>query len=77
MIFIFNKIKASLVNKIDVKKEKFSIINDIINFISYITKKYEQGLNLNNILKGDENTNNLMYNVSNYVLDFYFDWDFD
>ena len=50
LVLIYNKIKSCLVNKSEFKIEKFSIVNDIINYIKNMNDKYKDGLNLNNIL---------------------------
>ena len=42
LLKIYGKIKRSIVNKILIKNQKFSIINDIIKFISNYNNKYKQ-----------------------------------
>ena len=42
LIKVYEKIKSSLVNKENKKIEKFSIVNDILNFISNYNIKYKK-----------------------------------
>ena len=66
-----------MVNKIETKIEKFSIINDIIKFITMMNKNYNDGLNLVNILQCGEESSEIINKVSQYLIDFYFDVDSD
>lgn len=50
---IYSKIKDSLLIDIQIKKEKFSIIEDILNFISNYNHKYKTNLNIHNIIQGE------------------------
>ena len=52
---------------------EFSIINDIITFISNYNNKYKQKLDFNLILQSSEEDMNLVYKTADYLLDFYFD----
>ena len=77
LVSIYNNIKISLVNKIETKIEKFSIINYIINFITMMNKNYNDGLNLVNILQCGEESSEIINKVGQYLIDFYFDVDSD
>ena len=77
LISIYEKIKNSLVNKIRPKIEKFSIIKDITEFIKNMNEKYSDGLNLINILQCDEEDSAIINKVCIYLLEFYFDIDFE
>ena len=62
-------------NKIEFVWEKFSIINDILKFFENYNRKYRTKLNLNNIIDNDDDIQNIINKVCNYLLDFYFDID--
>ena len=71
LINIFSKIKSSLVNKLECKNVKFSIIEDILKFIAHLNKKYQEKINLNNVLQGDEETYEIINKTCNYLLDYF------
>lgn len=77
LLLIYNRVKSSLVNKYEKKIEKFSVVKDIVLFIKNINQKYKDGLNLNNILQGDEENNDIINKVADYLLEFYFDLDLE
>ena len=53
LIKVYEKIKCSIVNKENVKIEKFSIFEDIISFISNYNNKYKEKLDFKLILQSD------------------------
>ena len=56
--------------------EKFNVVADILNFIKYYNNKYKTKININIILQSDENEKNIINKICNYILEFYFDFDF-
>ena len=54
LLKIYDKVKESIVNKINIKSESFSIINDILDYISCYNKKYKTNINFNKIMQGDD-----------------------
>ena len=68
-----NKIKNSLINKANEVKKKFSVIDDIINFITLYDKKYKVDINFNNILQCSDDLNKIIENLSNKSLELIFD----
>ena len=73
LLSIYNKIKLALVNKINPKKEKFSIVVDILKFIKNLNDKYKEKICLNNILQCDDEDSKLISKIGNYLLDIFFD----
>ena len=72
---IYSKIKDALIKKIPVKKEKFSIIEDIINFISNYNSKYKSNLDIYNIIQGDSDEINLISKVFDYMLNIFYGYE--
>jgi len=70
---LYTKITNSLINKPDEVKKKFSVIDDIINFITLYDKKYKVDINFNNILQCSDDLNEIIENVSNKCLDLIFE----
>ena len=60
---IYSKIKDSLNKDIQVKKEKFSIIEDILNFISIYNRIYKSNLNIHNIIQSESEEINIINKV--------------
>ena len=54
LLKIYDKIKSSLVNKVNYSNKKFSVINDILLFIQNFNRKYKTKLDFNIILQSDE-----------------------
>ena len=63
----------SIINKKEEKYEKYSIINDILNFIAKFNKKYHISLNANMIIQGEGETISDIDNVCKKVLELLFD----
>ena len=72
---IYSKIKDALIKKIPVKKEKFSIIEDITNFISNYNSKYKSNLDIYNIIQGDSDEINLINKVFDYMLNIFYGYE--
>ena len=73
IINVYNKVTSSFVNKIETKEEIFSIIEDIkIFFINY-KNAYKTKIEFNNILQGNEDTNNTILKACDYLLDILYD----
>ena len=53
IVNIYKKIKYSLIVNIPLKKEKFSVINDIYKFILNYNRKYKMNINIHSIIQGD------------------------
>lgn len=70
---LYTKITNSLINKADEVKKKFSVIDDIINFITLYDKKYNVNINFNNILQWNDDLNEIIENVSNKTLELILD----
>ena len=68
---IYEKIKNNLVNKYIIKEEKFSIINDIYQFIKNFNPKYNTKLDFNIILQSDEEDLKIVDKVGNYLIEFF------
>ena len=73
LIKIYNKIKESFVNKIKIKQENFSVINDILEYISNFNKKYKTKINFINIIQGDEEDKKKIFKICDYLLDIFLD----
>ena len=71
---IYEKIKNSLVIKHNIKEEKFSIINDIYQFIKNFNSKYNTKLDFNIILQSDEEDLKIIDKVGNYLLEIFLDY---
>ena len=67
------KYKRSIVNKENVKIEKFSIVEDIISFISNYNNKYKEKLDFKLILQSDLENLEIINKIAGYLLDLYFD----
>ena len=73
LIKVYEKIKSSIVNKEKVKIEKFSIVEDIISFISNYNNKYKEKLDFKLILQSDLENLEIINKIAGYLLDLYFD----
>ena len=73
LIKIYEKIKNCFVNKIEIKHEKFSIINDILTFITNYNKKYRTNIDINIIIQSEEEDFNIIIKVCDYMLDLFLD----
>ena len=58
-----------LINKVEIKEERFSIIEDIKKFSINYNKKYWNKLDFYENLQGDEDNNNIIIKVCDYVLE--------
>ena len=72
---VYENIKESMIVPKVLKTEKFSIINDIIKFISNYIKKYGSNIDIINKIQGDNDDNKIISKISIYILDFIFDID--
>ena len=70
---IYNKITTSLVNKANEKEEKFSVINDILLFLSKYNKQYKTSLNFINIIQSTNELNEIIDKVTETCLEYIFD----
>ena len=75
LINVYQKIKNSLVNKIESKTESFIVVKDILNFFKHLKQKYNEKINLNYILQGDEETKEIINKTCNYLIEMLFDID--
>ena len=57
------------------KKKKFSIINDIYRFIEQYNSKYSTNINIHTIIQGNKEDTEIINNVSNYLLETFFDYE--
>ena len=55
LIHLYIKIKDSLININDKSTEKFSVVNDIKEFLTNFNHKYKCNINFNFLLQDDEN----------------------
>ena len=53
---------------IQFKSEKFSIIKDILYFISNYNEKYKANLNVHNIIQGEQDELEIINKISDYLL---------
>ena len=77
LINVYQKINNSLVIKIESKTESFSVVKDILNFFKHLKQKYNEKINLNYILQGDEETKEIINKACNYLIEMFFDIDDD
>ena len=70
----FHHILNEQLNKHIIKEEKFSVINDIYQFIKNFNSKYNTKLDFNIILQSDEEDLKIIDNVGNYLLEFFLDY---
>ena len=54
------------------KKEKLSIIEDIINFKSNYNHKYKSKLDIHNIIQGESDGINIINKVFDYMLNIFY-----
>ena len=73
LVDIYEKIKTSLVNVNNNKYEKFSIIKDIIDFITKYNDKYKSELNINILIQSNGEEMVAINKICDYVLEFFFD----
>jgi hypothetical protein len=73
LIKVYEKIKNSIVNNENVKTEKYSMVKDIINFISNYNNKYKENFDYKWIFQSDIEDLEIMNKMAGYLLDFYFD----
>ena len=73
LIKVYEKIKSSIVNKENVKIEKFSIVEDIISFISNYNNKYKEKLDFKLILQSDSENLETINKISGLLLILYFE----
>ena len=72
LINIYIKLKESLINNVPNKRQNFSIINDILNYLKCYNLKYKTDLNIHIIIQGDESDNAIITKVCNYILNLFF-----
>ena len=77
LINVYQKIKNSLVIKIESKTESFSVVKDILNFFKHLKHKYNKKINFNYILQGDEEAKEIINKTCNYLIEMFFDIDDD
>ena len=73
LIKIYEKIKDSFINRIKIKEEKFSIINDILDYFKIYNRKYKTKINFTNIIQGDNEDNIKISKICDYLLDIFLD----
>ena len=73
LVTVYEKIKTSLVNVNNNKYEKFSIIKDIIDFITKYNDKYKSELNINILIQSNGEEMVAINKICDYVLEFFFD----
>ena len=70
---IYIKITNSLINKIEEKDDKFSVINDILSFMNKYNDKYKTKITFNNILQSSEELVEIIEKANEYCQDITFD----
>ena len=70
---IYIKITNSLINKIEEKDDKFSVINDILSFMNKYNDKYKTKITFNNILQSSEELVEIIEKATEYCQDITFD----
>ena len=73
LIKIYNKIKESFVNKINIKTEKFSVVKDILDYIANFNKKHKTKINFSDIIQCDEDDKKKISKICDYLLDSFLD----
>lgn len=73
LIKIYDNIKENFINPKEKKIEKFSVVKDIIRYISNYNKKYGTKIEIINIIRGQKEENEIITNITKYLLDFMFD----
>ena len=53
------------------------MVKDILNFFKHLKQKYNEKINLNYILQGDEETKEIINKTCNYLIEMFFDIDDD
>ena len=75
-MYIYDKINANMVKKIQVKNnKKFSIIDDILRFIKSYNSKYNSNIDVNILLQSNEEEKDIINKVCKFILEFFFDID--
>jgi hypothetical protein len=68
LLKFYEKIKCSLVNKCNAKIEIFSLVNDILTFISKYNNKYKRKLDFNVIIQSSDEELELVNKSADYLL---------
>ena len=71
IINVYAKIKEIMVNSIQDKREKFSIVKDIYKFFTNYNQIYSDKINMHNIIQGNEEDNEIINRVCNYLLNLF------
>ena len=74
---IYIKIKESLVNEIPNTINKFTIIDDIYNYLSNYNKKYSEKENLHQIIQGNDEELEIINKITKYLTVLFFNLDYD
>ena len=77
ILSLYNKIKDSIINDIGTKKEKFSIINDIYEYLNNYNKKYSSKINIHNIIQSEKDELKIINKISNYLVEMFFNLDIE
>ena len=77
ILSLYNKIKDSIINDIGTKKEKFSIINDIYEYLNNYNKKYSSKINIHNIIQSEKDELKIINKISNYLVELFFNLDIE
>ena len=72
LITIYRKVKESLVKNTKIVKNKFSVVDDVLMFISEYNKKYKTKLNIHKIIQSDQDELELINKISDYLLNLIF-----
>ena len=77
IISVYNKIKDSIIKEIGHKNEKFSIINDIYEYLNNYNKKYSSKIDIHTIIQSDKDELKIINKISNYLVDMFFNLELD
>jgi len=69
---LYNKIKESIINNNESKKEKFSIIKDIYEYLINYNNKYKSKINIHLIIQGEKDELKIINKISNYLVEMFF-----
>lgn len=77
---VYVKIKESLVKEIPNKNNKFTIIDDIYNYLSFYNKKYSEKVDLQKIIQDNneefEIINKIINKITKYLTELFFNLDY-
>ena len=73
---VYIKIKESLVKEIPNKNNKFSILNDIYNYLFSNNKKYSEKIDLHKIIQGNNEEFEMVNKITKYLTELFFNLDY-